>query len=262
MDLSESTATMIAAILGLASTFATFFGTRYYNFKDRKREREKLQENYNEGIKKLEGEIDQKVDLEVEKRIEVFDAPSDGSYNKKFYDYFETKIRSAKECIYITGDGFDFKTQEGSRIAEKFNMAIREALGKNIEVIRVQIKPNSSEKWAKLISELIKDFPENFKFYFLQKGKKAQISSICVIDPDDEENNVSEIMLSTTKVRGVNRDAVAGTGIFIEGKKQLANSFRDGVLSLIEDSMRLKTSKEVRKYLIGNGQNAQEDQTA
>lgn len=253
MELSEPMAIILAAILTAGSSLATLLATRSLNKKDL----EKKEAIHQEDIKKIEGEVERKVDLEVEKRIEVFDPPSDGSYNKAFYKYFEAKIESAKECIYITGDGFDFKTKEGSIIAESFNSKIKAALRRNIEVVRVQIKPNSSEEWIKMVSDLVEEFPKNFKFYFLQRGKKTQISSICVIDPDNEESNVSEIMLSTTKVRGVDRDSVAGTGIFIEGKKQLASSFRNGVLSLIDDSIQLKTSEEVKKYLLGSIQSVE-----
>ena len=226
---------------------------------------------YKRKSKELEASIDKRVDTkteeEVEKRIRVFDAPPDKSYNLAFYKYFEGKIRGAEQSIYITGEGFDFSSEEGSRIAQSFVDSMKAALNNpSVRMVRVQTKAETSPRWAQLISELLKLYGDRFQFYVLSKGKVAHISSVCVIDPDHSENNVSEIMLSTQRLMGAQASDVAGTAIFIEGKQNLAKNIRQRVLALVKASIQIQTPEEVEKYLVGKqlyfayGSNMDEEQ--
>lgn len=250
MGLSEATATILAAIIGVIATFSGIVITRYLDNRKSKQKELELKEGFSNEIKQLKANTAEEVDSKIEDKIKVFEPLTDGSYNKEFYKHFNIKIKEAKEVIYITGEGFDFKTSEGIEIAKEFHESFLDALSRKVEVVRVQIKENHSKEWAEMVSELLKRYHPRFRFFWLQKGKKAQISSICVIDPDHPIKNVSELMLSTTKIKGLNKNSIAGTGVFIEGKDKLATSFRTGILSLIEDSIELKNEADVKKYLL------------
>jgi hypothetical protein len=202
----------------------------------------------------------EQVDLEVEKSIKVFDPPQEELYNKDFYRYFEEKIKGAKDSIYITGEGFGYSNEDGIKIAESFNDAIKFALRNKVVVIRVQINVNHNPRWVDSLSNLLEEFHPRFRLFLLDGEKDTEIPSVCVIDPHNKKDSVSEIMLSTTKlVQGINKSRIADTGIFIKGKDQLAMSLQQSVNSLVEHSTELKNKEDVQKYLVENNRIADKD---
>lgn len=204
--------------------------------------------------KSLEANVEERVDLEadreVERRIRVFDPPPDGSYNTDFYEYFEEVICRARHDIYITGKGFKFRAEDGAKLATSFIGALRYALSQGVRVTRIQTKAETDPEWARLLSEMLKDFGDRFRFFVLTRGRAAQITSVCVIDPNDPIENITEIMLSMKRISGTESADVAGTAIFIHGKDTLAKSVRDGILQLKDNSIEIKTPEEVQQYLV------------
>ncbi len=67
----------------------------------------------------------------------VFRTLDNAKYNKKFYTYFNHKIKNAKHDIYITGEGFECKDETGKKIAREYINAHREALTNGVRIIRL-----------------------------------------------------------------------------------------------------------------------------
>lgn len=185
--------------------------------------------------------------------VKTFSALPDGKYNNPFYEYFEDKIRNAKHDIYITGDGFECITNEGTEIAERFVAAFREALKKGVSVVRVEIKSRGQLKWANMLSELKKEFSDSFQLFLVMEEKFTQMASVCIIDPDVSGESTIEIMLSTHRLFGTKAANIAGMALFIHGQEYLAQDLRTRILALrdSEHTAHPITYSEVLNMLAG-----------
>jgi|SRR5450755_4910954 gamma-glutamylcyclotransferase (GGCT)/AIG2-like uncharacterized protein YtfP len=156
----------------------------------------------------------------------------DERYNKSFYEYFSNRLGDAQHGIYITGEGFELSTSEGRAMAEGLLASLRRALANGAMVVRVQTRRQANPEWAMRLGELVDEYPDNFDLYVLRDRAVAQMSSVCVIDPDHPTRNVVEIMLSTQRLFGVTPADLAGTAVFIEDSPDLALDLRRRIVSL------------------------------
>jgi gamma-glutamylcyclotransferase (GGCT)/AIG2-like uncharacterized protein YtfP len=166
--------------------------------------------------------------------FEFFPAPRGSKYNSDFYMYFTEKIRNAKNAVYITGEGFECADEQGTALAQGFHSAFREALGNGVSVVRIQTKEFASKQWANMLSELDEEYPDLFELVTLVQHGTSQMSSVCVIDPDDSYGCVVEIMLQTEKLFGIRAADLAGTAVFIVGRQDLALDMRRRVVALCQ----------------------------
>jgi hypothetical protein len=185
--------------------------------------------------------------------LKVFEAPGAAKYNHKFYNHFTNVIRSAKQDIYITGEGFECADNEGRELAQSFIEAFRQVLRRQVSVVRVQTRLQTNSLWASLLADLLADYPDCFQLYALKKEKVSQMSSVCVIDPENSQTNVVEIMLSTQRLFGTTAADVAGTAVFIERQEILARDLRRRILSLTQPqiSVRLTDPQDALTSLCG-----------
>lgn len=176
--------------------------------------------------------------------VTYFGDPETGKYNHKFYEFFTSLIRNAKEDIYLTGDGFEFADSEGRNVANSFNEALRHAMSRGVSVVRVQTNTDVHPEWAKMLGKLLKDFPDKFELYTLRAGKASQMSSACVIDPGFKVGCAVEIMLSSQKLFGTKAADLAGTAIFIQDKRNLAKDLRDRILKFTDPEISVPVRNE------------------
>lgn len=200
--------------------------------------------------------------------VTTFEAREGDKYNYEFYRFFTDKITSAREDIYITGDGFECADQEGLRLAREFTNAFRFALGKGVNVVRVQTRPRANRHWAEFLAELVEGYPDQFRLFILKDEGLSQMTSVCVIDPEERAANMVEFMISTEKLFGIQAASLAGTAVFIEGRRVLAKDVRDRIRSLCSPdyTVHCATGRDVRGLLAGTdyyfafGSNMQEAQ--
>ncbi|MCI0565278.1 MAG: hypothetical protein MN733_42985 [Nitrososphaera sp.] len=95
-----------------------------------------------------------------EKRVRVFSPPSGGKYNKAFYSFFSDVMANARQDIYITGEGFDTSTAEGSASARQLIDAHKKALHRRVRIVRLQTRLNADPGWIECLIELQKEFPD------------------------------------------------------------------------------------------------------
>lgn len=201
--------------------------------------------------------------------VRFFNTPKE-RYNNDFYDYFIRKITSARDCIYITGDGFECADEEGRRIASNFDAAFRQALSRQVNVVRIQTTNEAHPIWTEMLAKLLDDFPDLFDLYLIRDTTVSQMSSACAIDPDREETSLVELMLSTQRLFGTRTAELAGTALFIEGKPDLAKDMRSRILAMADkgisihcpsgDAVRSMIGK--RQYLFTYGSNMSREQMA
>jgi gamma-glutamylcyclotransferase (GGCT)/AIG2-like uncharacterized protein YtfP len=184
--------------------------------------------------------------------LEFFPTPQGSKYNEDFYSCFTEKIRGATNSIYITGEGFECADEQGKALARRFHEAFREALRGGVNVVRIQTKEPASMEWANMLSELAEEFPETFQLVTLARHGTAQMSSVCVIDPEDDARCVVEIMLQTEKLFGIRAADLAGTAVFIKGRPDLARDMRSRIVQLCES--------EQYHYYFAYGSNMAEEQ--
>jgi gamma-glutamylcyclotransferase (GGCT)/AIG2-like uncharacterized protein YtfP len=198
-------------------------------------------------------------------------APSpEQRYNYSFYEYFCASIADAKQAIYITGEGFEFSNREGREIAERFTDSFEQALSSGVSVVRIQTRRDADSEWAATLAALVGRYPDQFDLYVLRDKRVAQMSSVCVIDPDDERRSIVEIMLSSQRLFGVKTTDVAGTAVFIEHNQGLAHDLQRRIVSLTdpEVSRHPESHDETLAALVGTdyyfayGSNMAADQMA
>lgn len=63
----------------------------------------------------------------------------------------------------------------------------------------------------------------------INNEKKQDIASVCVIDPEDDENNVAEFMLSAEKEFGNKLINLASTAVFIHRQHKLARAMKENI---------------------------------
>jgi gamma-glutamylcyclotransferase (GGCT)/AIG2-like uncharacterized protein YtfP len=162
----------------------------------------------------------------------MFPAPRSRTYNHEFYSFFTRQIRAARSAIYITGEGFECADAEGRKVARGFHEAFRVALKNGVDVVRIQTKERASVEWSNMLTELSEAFPDSFNVATLAQRGTAQMSSVCVVDPDDADRCVVEIMLQTEKLFGVRAADLAGTALFVCGRQDLAVDMRNRIVAL------------------------------
>lgn len=185
--------------------------------------------------------------------VTTFEAREGAKYNYDFYEFFNSKVAAAKEDIYITGDGFECADQEGLRLAREFSNSFRYSLEKGVNVVRVQTRPRANAHWAKMLADLVDEYPERFQLFVLKDQGLYQMSSVCVIDPEEQKTNVVELMISTEKLFGVQAASLAGTAVFIEGRGGLAKDLRERIRSLCRPdyTVHCSTGKDTLNLLVG-----------
>lgn len=175
------------------------------------------------------------------KRVKIFKTSLEAKYNFDFYNYFNERIKNARQDIYVTGDGFECKDETGKKLANSYHNATREALGNGVNIVRLQTKPFISEEWAKMLKNLLEDFPKSFSLYvYYYFEDEMQIASSCVMDVDDSDNNLIEVMFSVNRYIGATGTDLAGLAVFVEGDSQLSKDLRDRILHIINNNKRVR----------------------
>lgn len=87
--------------------------------------------------------------------------------------------------------------------------------------------------------------------FVLRGDKAAQMSSVCVIDPEEPKESVVEIMLSTERPYGLAAADLAGTALFIEGNTRLAEDVRARIQFLMRQEVAIlcHSEEEIREVL-------------
>jgi AIG2-like family len=167
--------------------------------------------------------------------VKTFTA-SKSPYMDDFYALFTNKIAGAKENVYITGEGFDCTTDEGSARALLMVGALRKAMRNGARVVRLQTRVNVDPEWLRRLKGLLTEYPRAFELYAVNNPKAFQTTSVCAIDAEDLDNNCTEIMLELERHFGTDLRDVAGTALIITGHQLLAQEIRDRILAAVKDS--------------------------
>jgi|GEM_PF-216480 len=158
-------------------------------------------------------------------KTRTFKPGPDDSYNKDFYEYFQGKLRNAKHSIYITGEGFECKDEEGLRFAQSFVDAHLTAMSSASKphIDRIQTKSLISKKWAEMLQGLLAGGQGRFRLYLEpRQTETGPIVSVCVIDPDSDVNSTVELMVSVSRVVHGEPSNKAGIAFFHEHDKEFA----------------------------------------
>ncbi len=160
-----------------------------------------------------------------EGRTQTFKPGPDDSYNKEFYTYFQNRLKGAKRSIYITGEGFECKDEEGVKIAQSFIDAHMAAMSSDLKphIDRIQTKSLISKKWADMLQGLLQGYSGQFRLYLEpRQTETGPIVSVCVIDPDSDVNSTVELMVSVSRIVYGEPSDKAGIAFFREYDKEFA----------------------------------------
>ena len=180
------------------------------------------------------------------KRVKIFE-PHGERLNSNFHDYFCRILDSANDEILVTGEGFGCATPDGTVAANRYHEATRRALDRGVHVTRIQTGNPLSQPWATRLAELFDEFGnKRFHLYILNNSPAQDIASVSVVDPDKEQC-VAEMMLSTDEKIGNITTRLAGTGLFIHGRRSLAGAMRNNIRALetAEIAEKIESSEQI-----------------
>lgn len=183
------------------------------------------------------------------KRFLVF-PPSGEQINTRFYAYFRRQINRAKTEIIVTGEGFEYKGSEGPSQADAYHDSMRSALKRGVDVTRIQTARPLHHCWAEKLKECIRDYPERFHLYIVNKRQYQDIASVCVIDADTR-NSVVEFMLSVEKDVEDSEVRIASTGVFIHGQRDLADAMKKNIVAIkrFKVTKKCETEADIDQFL-------------
>lgn len=185
--------------------------------------------------------------------IKVFE-PQGSKLNKDFYDYFQKRLELARSEIWITGEGFGFSDDSGVKQAQAYNDQMENALKRGVHITRFQTAEPCHPEWAKMLKKLCENYPDNFHLYIINNEDKQDIASVCVIDPEDDENNVAEFMLSAEKEFTNKPIKLASTAVFIHGLHKLTRAMRRNILVMknFDVTDYIENPKDLDKFITTN----------
>lgn len=193
--------------------------------------------------------------IAIEPSIKYF-PPSSKPFNEPFYDYFCDKIVNAKNSIYVVGMGFasvEYASSIGHRVIRNYNDATKRALRKDVTVVRIQTRNNISPEWAKMLRDLLDEFPTHFKLYYCPISD-IDIVTFSVIDPDIADECVVEMLMSSNHlwVKGERPASADFTAMFIMNNIRLAESFQKEAFEMISShqSVHIKNSAMIDELLV------------
>lgn len=185
-------------------------------------------------------------------RTTVFAAGPD-PHIPAFYEYFAARIGAARNCVYMTGKGFESSLKcEG--LAAGLVTSIGQALRRGVPVIRLQTHPVVSDFWHDQLKALVAEFPQLFELHVLLDATQTQPLNLCAIDIDDPARNITEMMIETPRYLGTRRCQVATYAVFHKGHQMLAQAIRDQIIELTQNpaiSRRLETAGAVTGFFRG-----------
>jgi hypothetical protein len=187
-------------------------------------------------------------------RTTVFTAGAD-PHIAAFYEYFAATIGTARDCVYLTGKGFesspDCSSQGCENLAAGLITSISQALRRGVPVIRLQTHPVVSNFWHDHLKALVTEFPQLFELHVLTDATHPQSPNLCAIDIDDPARNITEMMIETPRYLGTRRHQVATYAVFQKGHQMLARAVRDQIIELAGSSRRLRTADAVTGFFRG-----------
>lgn len=164
------------------------------------------------------------------KQVVVFE-PREGIFNEDFYAYFERCLARAKTEVVISGEGFEYKVSNTPKIADAYHGAMRAALDRGVNIVRIQTNPVMHKLWADKLKELVVAYPRSFTLFIVDSKEYQDITSMCAIDAESQ-SSVVEIMLTEEKDLGREMTRVTSSGLFIHRKRELAVAVRRSILAL------------------------------
>jgi hypothetical protein len=184
-------------------------------------------------------------------RTTLFTAGAD-TYMPGFHAHLAAKISGARQCVYITGDGFE-PSSGGDELASHVLAAMRGALSRGVRVVRLQTSPAVSDSWRSQLRALLADFPHLFELFVLADQAQLQTVNMCAIDVDDEARSVAEVWFGLPRFLGTRTCTVGVMAVFIEGHQLLTQAIRDHIVSLCDPaaSRRLRTAEAADGYFSG-----------
>jgi cation transport regulator ChaC len=186
-------------------------------------------------------------------KVDVF-TTAQSPYMDDFYDMFTKKIATARQNVYISGEGFDCTTSEGRKRAQGLVDAERDALRNGANIVRLQTRMNVDPDWLKHLKELLTDHPHAFELYALNDPNSFDTASVCAIDVEDYDNNCSEFMLQLGRHFGTVIRDVAGTAVFVSRHQLLAEAIRNRILAAAKDpqiATRIRTENYADAFFRG-----------
>lgn len=163
------------------------------------------------------------------------------SFNQRFYKAFAERVANARSSFWITGEGIVGDTDEEKRLAAELVDALRMKLGHpDFRVVRVQTTIDVSDHWLDLMDEFLSRYGDRFHLYFAP----TQVLYACVIDPGDAHASSAEMMMPAQSIHDPTTE-VAGFGVFIDRRPELATYLRDKIQELIQGAISFDSFRRI-----------------
>jgi hypothetical protein len=150
---------------------------------------------------------------------------------KDFYRYYALQMRTAKESIYFTSDGFNMDSSSSAEYSDLMTEAQSAAMRNGVTVYRFQILKTMHLNWIGELKRLKRRFPDTY--FVLINPRYEHIENFAVIDPELPES-VVETMFADINVE--NQYSRADVATFRHCNRAASEKFYRRFKAIIEDA--------------------------
>lgn len=162
-----------------------------YLFIERRNRFDKLEELIVERNKKASLETKQIIESLHGVSVSFFDC-TDPEENRSFYDALSESIENAEQEVFRSGRGFSENHQRS--YIDKLINATRQALAKDVTIIRIQTMDDTLDEWAQAYARLKDEYPEKLKVF--SDFFDSPLVNVGLIDPRGK-NPVVQLLFET-----------------------------------------------------------------
>jgi hypothetical protein len=168
--------------------------------------------------------------------IAIIDAESE----RRFYDELICAVRGARETFYRSGHGFQRESQAG--LYRELLRAEGEALGRGVEMVRIQTGARVAATWADGCADLLERFPHQLRV--VTDFESVLFNDIGLIDPHGHDP-IIYLLFETRETASVGMRTRPATVIFIRNARWLANILGQQFASRIQ-ALTILSPQDVR----------------
>jgi hypothetical protein len=169
-------------------------------------------------------------------KIAIVDAESE----RKFYERLALSIRGSREAVYRTGHGFQSRHRE--IYYRDLLRAEEEALGRGVEIVRIQTGARVDRPWADGYADLLERFPDNFRI--VAEFGNPLLHDLGLIDPHGHDPK-AYVLFETREPAPHGTRRRPAVALFMDGDRWLAGLLAQQ-FATIADSMPALAPHDIR----------------
>ncbi|MFY0632112.1 MAG: hypothetical protein JXR05_17260 [Flavobacteriaceae bacterium] len=164
-------------------------------------------------------------------RIRIKEYSKSNSNDQEFYTQLKKAVRNCKKEVVQYAEGFDTRLPERYDVATDYIEDLKKIFykRKDLRWIRYQTVLPEDKKWDKLLTELSKEFPRQFKVLPVNNKFGDHIMSIVLVDPGTKFSKSFFLVSNPVNIDGSEKVSIANASLIISGSKAYSNALRNQI---------------------------------